>query len=250
MAVAVVVALSLHAYGQEKPEKTLPAVVTDAIKAAYPYAQVMKSRKERKLKYRATVYIVRVRRAKLKDEKARWKQPTYVVVTDKGTVLYASGSARTSDVPLRARIAIKKAAGDGEATALIRYEMFVDEKLVRYEKPRVKYHSLVIFRDSKGNILKSKMPCRVYVAEDGTMVEMKSEIEDTDLPEALIDPATKAADGGTIGRVFKDVTFVNEKMVKLATPRVEYEMWLRKDKKLSRIRFSADGKVIDQIPWH
>lgn len=243
LVVGLVLILSLQAYGQEEADRA-PAVVSGAIKTLYPDAQVMKARQERNLQYRSTVYIVELARFK---SKSFWEQPHYVAVTDKGIVLYTSGySLRTEDVPLHTRVAIKKAAGDGETRGVYRKEYFVDMNLVNYDKPRIGYTTLVVFRDSEGRSIKGKKPRRIYVAEDGSMIELETEIDDTDLPEALIDLAVKAADGGTIDRVFKDELYADEAKT---APKVEYELWMSKGDKCARVRFSADGTVLDQTAW-
>ena len=51
VAVGILSALTLNAYAQEKPP-VLPPVVADALKAAYPDAQVASDWMQRDMKYR------------------------------------------------------------------------------------------------------------------------------------------------------------------------------------------------------
>ena len=239
----MVVALSLHAYGQEKPEKTLPAVVTDAIKAAYPNAKKLRGRGRKDLKYGVMAYNVRAQNT-LYNEKGEktWVYSIIVRVTDKGTLIFVSENIKHTVIPLRAKIALKKAAGEDQTTYWRRLTYFVDEKLAKYNKPRVQYKVSVKTKD--------KTFRSIEVDQDGGMTALWRSVKETELPKAVTDAMKKAAGGGRIsGICHKFVTYVDEKMAKLGTPRVEYEIWLRKDEKATKIRVSADGTVIDQIPW-
>lgn len=235
-----VVALNFPAFGQGKAG-TLPAVVSDAIKAAYPKAENMAGRGRNDQKYGVMVYNISFADIVTDATGAEAKQAMMVRVTDKGVLILALRQIPDSAVPPAAMDKMKKAAGGGLVKYPRRIEFFVDEKLVKYEKPRVQYEAMLVMKDNTR--------CNIRVAEDGGMIELTTAVKDIDVPKAVMEAMTKAADGGTVLGLCKVETFVDDKMVKLATPTVKYAAKLKKDKRFANIRVSIDGTVISQSSW-
>lgn len=231
-----------RASGGEKPKYTPPAAVTHAIKVAYPNAEITRGRTARDLKYGVLVYNVGLLNPISDNTGAERKQSITMRFREDGTIIMVSTYIKRADFPQAAMAAMKKAAGEGRVRSPRRVDVFLDRKLMKHDKPMVLYRAMLT--------AKRMTPRFINVAEDGSMIKMETEIRATDLPKAIIGAITKALDGGSINRAFKEEFFVDEKAMKLAKPRVEYEAWLSKGKEFARIRVSGEGKVIDQIPWH
>lgn len=235
-------AASPRAPGGEKPKYAPPAAVTNAIKVAYPNAEITRGTTARDLKYGVLVYNVGLLNPIRDNTGAEKKQRITIRLREDGTIIMVSTYINRADFPQAAMAAMEKAAGEGQVRSPRRVDVFLDRKLMKHDKPVILYRAMLVAEGVKTRF--------IDVAEDGSLIEMESEIPATDLPKAIIGVMTKALDGGSIRRAFKDEVFVDEKAMKMANPRVEYEAWLKKGKELARIRVSGEGKVVDQIPWH
>jgi len=96
----------------------------------------------------------------------------------------------------------------------------------------------------------------IEVAEDGTVIDVVTIISMEDVPEAVAEVLTEAAEGLTIIRIEKSEVWSEIKMegdvgtiVKLDSPKYVYEAELMKDDQKGEIEVAADGTIIEPLKW-
>ena len=86
----------------------------------------------------------------------------------------------------------------------------------------------------------------VTVAEDGMIVNTKTEVAKTALPEAVGKAVEEAAKDGTVGQIDKIETVAavkDGKLMKLDAPAVSYAVAITKDSKVSVVTIAENGTV-------
>ncbi len=96
----------------------------------------------------------------------------------------------------------------------------------------------------------------IEVAGDGTVIDVVTIITMEELPEAAARAITKATEGITIRRLEKsevrsEIKKEGEKViiVKLDTPRYDYEAELVTDDQTGEITVDADGNIVEPLKW-
>jgi len=87
----------------------------------------------------------------------------------------------------------------------------------------------------------------VTVADDGTILEVETELALADTPEPVKGAIIKAADGAVVHEIEREETRAvvrDGKLVKLDKPIVTYEAEFRKAGKEVEIELTPDGKII------
>ena len=219
----------------------LPAPATEAVKAAFPNAEIRGVTPMDDPDYGVRVFTVGLTYIVRKAGGEELKQYVMARVTEEGILILAMRQLPDAELPKAALEAMQKAAGEGVVKYPRRIEYFVDQKLVKFEKPRVQYEAMLVMKDNTRSNMR--------VAEDGGMIELTSQVAETDIPKPAMEAMVKAADGGKVVGPCRVETFVDEKMNRLKTPRVSYKAVLKKDKKFAKIEVSSDGTLIYQEPW-
>lgn len=80
------------------------------------------------------------------------------------------------------------------------------------------------------------------IAPDGTLVEEEQEIDVDALPEAV----KQAIAGAKVEEATMETTYYVVTLTKLETPKVSYEVELKKNGKEMEIEFAADGTVLEE----
>ena len=103
------------------------------------------------------------------------------------------------------------------------------------------------FKDDRGEI---------EMTEDGTVLDVVTIITVDELPEAAAEAIKKATEGMTIKRLEKseirsEIKKEGEEgiIVKLETPRYEYEAELVKDDQTGEITVDAEGNIVEALKW-
>ena len=156
-----------------------------------------------------------------------------VIVLVIATVCQAQGSksrrAKKPKLPAAVAEAIKKECPNCAIARVTREE---EDGVVVYDFE---------FRNGKGEM---------DVAGDGTILARETPVPTSEIPAPALDGIRNA--GGSLLQVETDevrAEIKNGKVVKLDTPRIQYEADLVKDKKVVEIVVSADGQVIEPPKW-
>lgn len=89
----------------------------------------------------------------------------------------------------------------------------------------------------------------VMLAQDGTLMEVETEMTVQGLPELVAKAIENAAEGAAVNEVSKEVTYAVVKVVKLAQPQTSYEAELSKEGAECEIEVAADGTILEQSKW-
>ena len=137
-------------------------------------------------------------------------------------------NVKIADLPEAVTAAVKKACPDGTIT----------------EAEIEKEHGTTIYEIE---LKVGKNEAEVEVTADGTIIEIETELTMADLPKAVADAITKAANGGKVKEIEKEeerAEVKNGKVVELKTPKVVYEAEIKQNGKEIEIEVDADGKVL------
>ena len=94
-----------------------------------------------------------------------------------------------------------------------------------------------------------KLGLEVKLAEDGTIVEVESQLPVSDLPKTVIDAAAKAAPKAKIEKAKKEQILTDSKLNKLPTPTINYSLEVKQGDKEGELTISADGTVVEPLKW-
>jgi hypothetical protein len=96
----------------------------------------------------------------------------------------------------------------------------------------------------------------IEVAEDGTVMDISTDVEMKDLPKAAADAIQKAADGATIKQIEKSELRAELKkdgekgrIVKLERATFIYEAELMKGDQTGEIQVAPDGTIVEALKW-
>ena len=156
-----------------------------------------------------------------------WKLVGLVVLT--GTMLCVvtyAGKCKMGSLPDAVKSAVQGLYPQGE----------IEE--VKMEKEGLKVYEVVLKENGK--------EIEVTVGEDGSVIEVGTEVGTEGLPAAVAGAIAQAAEGGKVEEVTEEVTYMVVKLVKLDAPETTYEVEVTKDGKKSEIEISADGKVLEE----
>jgi len=159
-----------------KPAKVeLPAVVADAVKAAFPEMKIGEVR-TREIMRGTKVFIVALEKGDLKKE---------ATVTEAGVVMSVSTPIKVAELPKAVADAVAKAAEGAAIAQASKIETLVGRGMAKLEKPRVGF-TVVLTKDGK--------TAQARVSEDGANVrvgEWKEQAPETKKPAEK--PATPEA---------------------------------------------------------
>ena len=165
-----------------------------------------------------------------------------------GAILLALALAvpALADKPEKKKVALPEAA----QKALL--EAFPKAKIEEVEQEDE--HGIQVF---EVELERGKEEFEVSVSADGLILEIETEVQLKDLPEAVAKAMQEAATGAAIAEIEKEE--IRAEVVKddqgepriltLETPRVVYEAELRKDDQVGEIEVAADGKVLEPLKW-
>ena len=101
-----------------------------------------------------------------------------------------------------------------------------------------------------------KSETEVEVTADGTILEVETDVEMKDVPEAAAKAIQAAAEGAKIKEVSKEEVRAEikkegetAKIVKLEKPKTLYEAEIVKGDKKGEITVAADGTVVEPLKW-
>jgi hypothetical protein len=170
-----------------------------------------------------------------------------VSVAPDGTVVELSAAVEARDVPEAALAAIRKAAGAARITEIDRDETRAEprgEKFAPLGNTRIAYWAEFEAGELTGE---------VTAAPDGTVVEVSTEIEARDVPEAALAAIRKAAAGATITQLGRDETWAEldgGRLVKLRKAEVYYWAEFQKDDLAGEVSVAPDGAVAEVLMWN
>ena len=95
-----------------------------------------------------------------------------------------------------------------------------------------------------------KIEKTVTASEDGVISEVETEMPAGDLPAPAAEAVKKAAPGAIIKEVDKDQTLAEPTLVRLAAPKVTYEITVTREGKVAEVVMAADGTVLEVPQWH
>jgi len=225
------------------PTPALPKAVVDSVAQAVPGAQILKAQRLDSL---AEVRFTRL-------DKPRVTYELVMVKGDqRGKVVTAADGAILDTLKWRNPSAPDDEEDGAEGDERILPKRAADA--IRAARPRATIQEVGL-REELGLRLYdaetqgSPGEGHVKVTENGSIVEMDTDVPAVHLPAAVVEAARRAAPDADIGGGRRQESLVEARLVQLPAPQFWFKITIAKDGKEGKMEIRPDGAVVGPVRW-